>query len=63
MPPPTKTYTVTLADTHAHTDVNAGTAAASKPDAALCVLQEYQSRQPSSTISEADVLTITVTQP
>ena len=61
MAPPKNTYTVTLADTHAHTAQFAGVAASSHADAVLNVLQAAPSNW--AQILDTDTLTITTTQP
>jgi hypothetical protein len=61
--PPKNTYTVTLADTHAHTDVTAGIPATSHADAALSRLQSFENEAAITALLDTDTLTITVTQP
>ena len=64
MPPPANTYTVAIADAHAHSVSQAGIAGNSKLDAALSVLQNAVN-EPGvyATFTTTDTWTITVTQP
>lgn len=63
--PATNTFTVTIADAHAHSVAQAGIAASSKNEAALNALQAIQGSEGSelSSLLTADTWTITITQP
>jgi len=64
MTPPTNTYTVTIADAHAHSIAQAGVAAASKWEAVLFVAQTWQDApQIFGAFVIADTWTVTITQP
>jgi hypothetical protein len=67
MPTPTNTYTVTVADTHAHSVAQSGVPGNGKIDAALSVLQpgedETNPSGPYAALLTADTWTITITQP
>ena len=64
MSAPTNTFTVTVADAHAHSVQQAGIPGSSKLDATLSAMQVAQD-QPStfSALVTTDTWTITVTQP
>jgi hypothetical protein len=64
MPPPTNTFTVTIADAHSHSVAQSGVAGSTKLDAALSVLQNAV-EQPTAYagFTTTDTWTITVTQP
>lgn len=70
MPPASNTFTVTFADTHAHTAVFAGVPGKAdapdggKADALLSVMQTVAGNPAQlSALATADTLTVTVTQP
>ena len=64
MPAPTNTFTVTVADAHAHSVQQAGIAGSSKLDAALSAVQVAVD-QPATfaALLTTDTWTITITQP
>jgi hypothetical protein len=64
MSSPTNTFTVTIADAHAHSVQQAGIPGSSKLDAALSVMQAAQDEPGNFTaLVTTDTWTVTITQP
>jgi hypothetical protein len=64
MPPATNSFTVTIADAHAHSVAESGVTASSKIDAALSVLEAAEDQQSAfAALLTTDTWTITITQP